>query len=75
MKKLILFILLFTLSMLNAENNSNEKMPKECKQKIYCSQMTSCEEAKHYLKLCGKYAKMDGNHDGVPCERQWCGSK
>jgi hypothetical protein len=71
MKKLGLLIILI-LSILNADN---DKMPKECKQKRYCSQMTSCEEAKYYLKLCGKYAKMDGNNDGVPCERQWCGSK
>jgi len=74
MKKSILFTLSVLLAtiFLSANNNSNEKMPKECKQKRYCSQMTSCKEAKHYLKLCGKYARMDGNHDGVPCERQWC---
>jgi len=34
--------------------------------------MKSCKEAKYYLKLCGKYAKMDGNKDGIPCEKQWC---
>ena len=74
MKKLGLLIIL-TLSVLNAGDNSKAKIPKECKQKIYCSQMTSCQEAKYYLKLCGKYAKMDGNKDGIPCERQWCDSK
>ena len=74
MKNLILLTILI-LTITNANNNSNEKMPKECKQKRYCSQMTSCAEAKYYLKLCGKYARMDGDKDGVPCERQWCGSK
>jgi len=74
MKNLILLTILM-LTITNANNNSNEKMPKECKQKRYCSQMTSCAEAKHYLKLCGKHARMDGDKDGVPCERQWCGSK
>ena len=75
MKKLGLLIMILTLSALNADNNSKDKMPKECKEKRYCSQMTSCAEAKYYLKLCGKYAKMDGDNDGVPCERQWCNSK
>jgi len=75
MKKLSLLMMLILSVSLNAKDESKTKMPKECKQKIYCSQMTSCEEAKHYLKLCGKYAKMDGNNDGIPCERQWCGSK
>jgi len=36
--------------------------------------MKSCKEAKYYLKLCGKYAKMDGDKDGIPCEKQWCQS-
>jgi len=60
---------------LNAESASKEKMPKECKQKRYCSQMTSCSEAKYYLKICGKHARIDGDRDGIPCERQWCSSK
>ena len=75
MKKLGLLIIILTLSAFSADNNSKDKMPKECKQKRYCSQMTSCKEAKYYLKLCGKYARMDGNNDGIPCERQWCGFK
>ena len=40
--------------------------------KQYCSQMTSCEEAKFYLKNCPD-AKIDGDDDGIPCEEQWCG--
>lgn len=42
-----------------------------CDGRTYCSQMTSCEEAKFFLKNCPG-VKMDGNNDGVPCERQWC---
>ena len=43
----------------------------KCDGRTYCSQMTSCEEAKFFLKNCPN-PKMDGNNDGVPCERQWC---
>ncbi len=43
-----------------------------CDGRIYCSQMRSCEEATFFLKNCPG-VKMDGNHDGVPCEAQWCG--
>ena len=42
-----------------------------CDGRKYCSQMTSCAEATYFLKNCPG-AKMDGNNDGVPCERQWC---
>ncbi|MDP3668656.1 MAG: excalibur calcium-binding domain-containing protein [Telluria sp.] len=43
-----------------------------CDGRKFCSQMRSCEEAAYFLKNCPD-VKMDGNHDGVPCERQWCG--
>ncbi len=43
----------------------------KCDGRTYCSQMTSCAEATFFLKNCPG-AKMDGNHDGVPCEQQWC---
>ncbi|MCL6262929.1 excalibur calcium-binding domain-containing protein [Craterilacuibacter sp. RT1T] len=33
--------------------------------------MTSCEEATFFLENCPG-AQMDGNHDGEPCEQQWC---
>jgi hypothetical protein len=33
--------------------------------------MRSCEEATYFLRNCPN-TKMDGDHDGVPCERQWC---
>jgi cold shock CspA family protein len=42
-----------------------------CDGRQYCSQMTSCAEAEFFLKNCPN-VKMDGNHDGVPCEQQWC---
>jgi hypothetical protein len=43
----------------------------QCDGRIHCSQMTSCAEAKFFLANCPG-TEMDGNHDGVPCERQWC---
>ncbi|WP_435235637.1 excalibur calcium-binding domain-containing protein [Psychromonas sp. PT13] len=42
-----------------------------CDGREYCSQMTSCEEATFFIQNCPN-TKMDGNHDGVPCERQFC---
>lgn len=42
-----------------------------CDGRKYCSQMTSCAEAKNYLKYCPA-VEMDGDHDGIPCESQWC---
>jgi cold shock CspA family protein len=42
-----------------------------CDGRSYCSQMRSCAEAKFFLNNCPN-TKMDGNHDGVPCEQQWC---
>ncbi len=39
-----------------------------CGKKKYCSEMSSCEEARHYLTQCG-IKSLDGNGDGVPCEK------
>jgi endonuclease YncB( thermonuclease family) len=39
----------------------------QCGTKRYCKQMTTCEEAMFYLRVCG-LSTLDGNHDGVPCE-------
>ena len=39
-----------------------------CNGKRYCREMTSCEEAKFYFTQCG-VRSLDGNHDGVPCEK------
>lgn len=43
-----------------------------CSGKSSCSAMTSCPEARFYLKNC-PFATMDGDGDGIPCEDQWCG--
>lgn len=43
-----------------------------CDGRTHCSEMTSCAEAKFFLKNCPN-TKMDGNNDGVPCEQQHCG--
>lgn len=43
-----------------------------CDGRVYCSQMHSCEEATWFLQHCPGM-KMDGDRDGVPCEKQWCG--
>jgi len=43
----------------------------KCDGRQYCSQMTSCEEANYFLRNCPN-TKMDGDANGVPCERQWC---
>jgi cold shock CspA family protein len=42
-----------------------------CDGRIHCSQMTSCEEAKFFLKNCPG-TQMDGDRNGIPCEKQWC---
>ena len=44
-----------------------------CDGRQYCSQMKSCAEARYFLANCPG-AKMDGNRDGTPCEKQWCTS-
>ena len=42
-----------------------------CDGRTHCSQMTSCDEAEFFLRNCPN-VEMDGNHDGEPCEQQWC---
>jgi hypothetical protein len=42
-----------------------------CDGRTHCSQMTSCEEAMYFLRNCPE-TNMDGDHDGIPCEQQWC---
>ncbi|GGP23938.1 excalibur calcium-binding domain-containing protein [Silvimonas iriomotensis] len=43
----------------------------QCENKHYCHEMRSCEEARFYLNHCPD-PKMDGDHDGVPCEQTLC---
>lgn len=42
-----------------------------CDSRRHCSQMTSCAEATYFIQHCPN-TKMDGNNDGIPCEKQWC---
>ena len=62
-------------SSFSAETPSNLVHPGasafKCDGRTHCSQMTSCEEATYFLKNCPG-TKMDGNNDGIPCEKQWC---
>ena len=44
---------------------------RRCDGRTYCSQMSSCEEAKWFVQNCPGM-KMDGNRDGMPCEKQLC---
>jgi hypothetical protein len=44
----------------------------KCDGRTYCSRMTSCAEATFVLRNCPG-VKMDGDGNGIPCERQWCG--
>ena len=43
-----------------------------CGAKTYCREMASCEEARFFLRQCG-LMRLDGDGDGVPCERL-CGN-
>ena len=45
-----------------------------CDGRTRCNQMRSCAEATWVLSHCPG-VQMDGNHDGVPCEQQWCASR
>ncbi len=45
--------------------------PFKCDGRTMCSQMTSCAEARYFIRHCPN-TRMDGNHDGEPCEQQWC---
>jgi hypothetical protein len=55
-----------------ATNEAERASPFKCDGRTHCSQMTSCAEATYFIQNCPG-TRMDGNNDGVPCERQWCG--
>ncbi len=42
-----------------------------CDGRTRCNQMRSCAEATFFLKNCPG-VQMDGDGNGIPCERQWC---
>jgi len=46
---------------------------RRCDGRTHCSQMTSCAEARFFLRNCPG-TEMDGDNDGIPCEKQWCNS-
>ncbi len=55
----------------NKSVSTSVKTPKyECDGRQHCSQMSSYEEAKYFLRNCPS-TKMDGDNDGVPCESQF----
>jgi cold shock CspA family protein len=62
------------LPAINAKSETREaSFHYRCDGRTHCSQMTSCAEATFFLRNCPN-VRMDGNHDGVPCEQQWCTS-
>lgn len=40
-----------------------------CARRRYCTQMRSCAEAVWYYQNCSWGWRLDGDSDGVPCER------
>jgi len=54
-----------------ADDLEGATSPFKCDGRTMCPQMTSCAEATYFIQHCPN-TKMDGNNDGVPCERQWC---
>ena len=69
--KKIIFILIFTSSLLYSGNLSyenDEEKEYTCDDRKHCSEMTSCEEAIFFVNNCPD-TKMDGDNDGKPCER------
>lgn len=56
----------------NASQNAVLSSPRyTCAGKTRCSEMSSCDEATFYQKNCPG-TLMDGDGDGIPCERQHC---
>jgi cold shock CspA family protein len=55
----------------NEQSADPEQTTYRCEGKVYCSEMSSCEEAMFYLEHCPG-TKLDGDGDGIPCEKQWC---
>jgi hypothetical protein len=63
----------FTLSSsknINVVSNQGHVNNYQCDGRQYCSQMRSYEEAKFFIDNCPN-TKMDGDNDGIPCERQF----
>jgi cold shock CspA family protein len=56
---------------IHTDSRGLASVPVGCDGRTQCRQMTSCAEAKFFLANCPG-TRMDGDHDGVPCEDQWC---
>jgi hypothetical protein len=50
---------------------ASEPVQFRCEGKTGCHQMGSCAEATFYIRNCPG-TKMDGDGDGIPCERTLC---
>lgn len=55
-----------------SETSSSFEFDYSCDGRQHCSEMSSCEEATFFIRNCPN-TKMDGDHDGIPCESQHCG--
>jgi peptide subunit release factor 1 (eRF1) len=53
-----------------AKEIAKPKATFKCDGRQHCSQMNSYEEAKYFIQHCPN-TKMDGDNDGIPCERQF----
>jgi len=81
MKKIIIFtlVVLAGFQIYNKQTPQPENSPEivstenfSCDGRVWCSEMTSCDEAKYFIRNCPG-TKMDGDNDGIPCESQFCG--
>ena len=53
-----------------AKEISQPKVVYKCDGRQHCSQMNSYEEAQYFIRYCPN-TKMDGDNDGIPCEKQF----
>lgn len=60
-----------TLGVVSPEASASPKSTYSCDGRTMCSQMTSCAEARYFIRNCPN-TQMDGDRDGEPCESQWC---
>ena len=57
----------------NSQLTANRSAPAQtfsCDGRQHCSQMRSYEEARFFIRNCPN-TKMDGDGDGIPCEKQF----
>lgn len=59
------------ISPLSSYSGSQSSSAFSCDGRQHCSQMRSCAEAKYFIAHCPD-TKMDGDHDGLPCEQDLC---